>query len=179
MTLNTTCPNYVPQCTGAISAVWSLQTGVVREICNHHDLSLLCNAVLAPSSSKKEVCTERDRRERTLLCCREQLQNPCMRKVNQREKLCTSSAQHAAVSSSGPDQEGTDWAWLSRDVWAENKLKISFVFRPPDETGTSSRNMVIQGTSQWQSLQGSAGPGRKSPSEGQSLSCYLHYNQWG
>lgn len=89
--------------------------------------------------------------------CRDQLQNPCMRKVNQREKLCTSNAEHASLSSLGPVQEDRDWAWLSMDIWTDNKFKMSFVFRPPEETGTISRDLVIWGTSQWQSLQGSTG----------------------
>lgn len=64
----------------------------------------------------------------------------------------------AELSSSGPVQEDRDWAWLSMDMWTDNRLKISFVFRSPEETGTISRDVVIQGTSRWQSLQGSTGP---------------------
>lgn len=81
-----------------------------------------------------------------------------MRKVNQRKKLCMSNAEHAALSSSGPVQEDRDGARLSMDIWTDNKLKMSFVFRPPEETGAISRDIVIQGTSQGQSLQGSTGP---------------------
>ena len=64
-TQNTTCPNYVPLYWGYLSC---LESTVVREICKHLDLLLLCNAALAvrqaPSSSKKEVCNERERREK-------------------------------------------------------------------------------------------------------------------
>lgn len=47
-----------------------------------------------PPQTKRIVIRGRGGK-RTLLCCRDQLHNPCMRKINQKKKPCTSNAEQS------------------------------------------------------------------------------------